>query len=86
MKFLKLKQKSKSADDFAAYTEDFNETVVDIMKLGSPEQILQWLFNGKLVEGLNQTQFSDQIRSIYGMQVWPDFKDLLGAEFSVQGY
>ena len=50
------------------------------MRVGrnDPETVLRWLFNAKFVQGLNQDQFSDQIRSIMGKEKWPNYEELQG--------
>jgi hypothetical protein len=76
MRFIALKQKSKSTADFSEYVKKYNETVTDLIRLGTPEQILKWLFNAKFVEGLIAEQFPDRLSKIFGEDEWPNYIDL----------
>ena len=80
MRFINLKQRSNGQSSFSDYVRKYNETVTDLMRVGSndPETVLRWLFNAKFVQGLNQDQFSDQIRSIMGKEKWPNYEELQG--------
>lgn len=73
-KFLALKQRSNKYEDFTEYIKQYNECIADLLRAsgGDPREIWKWLVNAKFIEGLNQEQFAEQVRSIMGQAVWPD--------------
>jgi hypothetical protein len=61
-------------EDIAGYTKSFKDLVADIGRLGDEKKQLELY-----VVGINQSQFKDQIKKIYGSKQWLSYKEL-GAE------
>jgi len=67
---------------FHEYDRAFKEAVVDLRAQGNADEILQFILNGMYITSLDQEQFKDKLKPIYGLREWPDY-DVLSAELYI---
>jgi hypothetical protein len=73
--FMQLVHKGKTLSDFSEYCKKYNEQAAEIRRQGTAEEILQYFFNAKFIQGLDQLQFTDQIKQVLAKPVWPNYID-----------
>jgi hypothetical protein len=71
-----LQQKGNSVEDFEAYVKEFVNLVIDILKLGDPDKILEQLFDAKFVHGLKREMFKEHLAVPLSQPVWPKYQEL----------
>jgi hypothetical protein len=74
-KFMQLVHKGKTLSDFSEYCKKYNEQAAEIRRQGTAEEILQFFFNAKFIQGLDQLQFTDQIKQVLARPIWPNYID-----------
>jgi hypothetical protein len=77
-RLLRLKQ----TKEYATYSREFREAINDLIRQGTPEEVLQKLINTIFILGLNQDQFKDKLAVVYGQQDWPAY-DEFAAELHI---
>ena len=66
----------KQTGDYARFSKEFRESVVDLLRQGDPAEILESIINTLFVLALNQEQFKEKLTPIYGSRVWPNYEEL----------
>ena len=66
-KFLKMRQ--EGPEDWPRYAKEWKNTTNELMKFGTPDKVLEAMFNTHLVMSINQEQFKEKLTPIYGTNV-----------------